>query len=64
MARKQKSKYPPYPSSGWDYAVIHSASTELRKPNKVICIYCRCQALTEDQLKHADDCPAKNHPKE
>ena len=58
---KRKSKYPPYPESGWDYAVKMSAASKLQKPNKCICIYCYGQALTEELLtnKHESDCPAR-----
>ena len=64
MKRKKPSKYPPYPGSGWDYAVKESDLQALRKPNKVICIYCRHQAVTEDALTHEPDCPARNEGKE
>lgn len=64
MARKKKSKYPPYPSSSMDYAIRHSAGTELRKLNKVICIYCRHQSKTEQELTHEPDCPARNEKPE
>lgn len=59
----KRDKYPPYPGSGRDYAVRHSAKIALRQPNKVICIYCHAQALSEDELKgkHQPDCPAKDH---
>lgn len=57
---KNQSKYPPYPGSSWDYAVRHTASTLLRKPNKAICIYCHCQAKTNAELVHKSDCPARN----
>lgn len=60
MKRKQQSKYPPYPGSGYDYSVIESARQMLRKPNKVICIYCRHQSVSEDKLTHESDCPARN----
>lgn len=55
-----KSKYPPYPDTNWDYARKHSASIELEKPNKAICIYCYCQAVSEDKIEHLPDCPAKD----
>lgn len=60
MAKKTQSKYPPYPGSGWDYAIRHSASTQLQKPNKAICIYCRMQALDSASITHKPDCPARN----
>lgn len=53
-----KSKYPPYPGSNWDYAVKHSASMALVRPNKAICIYCHCQAAKENDIQHKPDCPA------
>jgi hypothetical protein len=53
------SKYPTYPDSNWDYSIRHSASTQLIKPNKAICIYCREQAMKENQIKHKEDCPAR-----
>jgi len=59
-----KSKYPPFPQSNSDYAIRHSARTQLRKPNKAICIYCRQQALTENTLRHSQDCPAKRESHE
>lgn len=59
MARKKQSKYPPYPGSGYDYSVVESARQHLRKPNRVICIYCHGQAVTEPDIIHKEDCPAK-----
>ena len=57
MPRVKKSKYPPYPASNRDYAVIESARQQLVKPNKAICIYCRKQAPSENSIIHAGDCP-------
>jgi hypothetical protein len=59
VPRKRREKYPPYPDSGWDYAVIHAAKMQLEKPNKFICIYCHGQAVKEKDIPHKDDCPAK-----
>lgn len=66
MAKQNRRRYPPYPGSGMDYAVIHTARMALRKPNRVICIYCHCQAKTGPELigKHEPDCPARNDGKE
>ena len=58
--RKVKSKYPPYPDTNWDYGAMMAAAQSLLPPNKTICIYCRAQAKTDDQVKHLDDCPARN----
>ena len=58
---KTKRRYPQYPDSAWDYSVVESARQALQKPNKVICIYCHGQAISEEALKkkHNHDCPAK-----
>ena len=56
----KKGKYPPYPGSNWDYAVRESARQMLQKPNRVICLYCRHQAVKPEDLKHEPDCPAKD----
>src|SRR5688572_5156270 len=58
---KKTNKYPPYPGSGRDYAVVETARQALRKPNKNICIYCHAQAVTEDAIQHAADCPHGRH---
>lgn len=60
MSKTKTRKYPPYPGSGMDYAIVHSAKMALRKPNKRICIYCHGQAPTIEEISHADDCPARN----
>lgn len=52
-------RYPPYPESDWDWEVKTTASQALEPPNKVICIYCHDQAVTQDKLTHEADCPAK-----
>jgi hypothetical protein len=57
--KAMKAKYPPYPGSSYDYAVIHYASTLLKKGNKAICIYCHEQAINETKLNHKSDCPAR-----
>jgi hypothetical protein len=57
---KRSGKYPPYPGSNWDYGLKMAAASQLVKPNKVICVYCRQQAVTRDKLVHASDCPAKD----
>ncbi len=54
----KKTNYPEYPGSAWDYAVRESARYALRKPNKVICIYCHEQGIKE--IEHKEDCPAKD----
>ena len=54
---KKKSKYPPYPGSGRDYAIVQSAAFALQPPNKNICIYCRQQEMTERKIQHDTDCP-------
>lgn len=59
--KRVRSKYPPYPGSGYDYSVVESARQRLEKPNRVICIYCHGQAENEEELEsnHQEDCPAK-----
>jgi hypothetical protein len=56
---KTKPKYPPYPDTDWDYASRMAARQELRHPNKFICIYCYGQGLTEEKIRHQNDCPVK-----
>jgi hypothetical protein len=58
--KKTKSKYPPYPGTNWDYGARMAAGQCLTPPNKSICIYCMAQALTQQEIKHAEDCPAKD----
>lgn len=53
----ERSKYPSYPSSNWDYSVKESARAALNPPNKCICLYCHKQAKTEKEIKHQKDCP-------
>lgn len=56
---KKRSKYPPHPQSNWCYATRHTASINLKKPNKLICIYCHGQCV-KGPIPHQPDCPAKN----
>ncbi len=55
--RKQKPKFPPYPSLGYDYGALMCARQDLRPPNKCICLYCRAQAKTEAAIVHDAECP-------
>lgn len=59
MKNGKTTKYPPYPESNGDYAVKEMARQALRKPNKNICLYCHGQAISEKDITHKDDCPAK-----
>lgn len=58
--KKTESKYPPYPSSNWDYGVKMAAAQQLVPPNRAICIYCHAQACFEAHIIHAPDCPTKD----
>ena len=57
---RRNPKYPPYPATNWDYGAKMAAAQELVPPNRVICTYCRHQAVSQDVLVHAEDCPAKD----
>ena len=53
----KKSKFPPWPSLGWDYGAKMAAAQQLVPPNKCICLYCHNQAKTEAKIIHDPECP-------
>lgn len=55
--KKSRPRFPPYPSLAYDYGALMAAAQDLRKPNKVICLYCRAQAPSDPGIKHHPECP-------